>query len=291
MSFTHYSTNTTNGWGAIDADNNGWETTTSNLTKANNDKYCVHAHPYTYSTSTLETDPWANQRLFNYDNTLRTACSPNEKKEAEETIDSITNAQGLVYYEQNIWRMIPGNRNPKNVEFYAKKFDDRRANQDLFETRNQQIKDIYEEIAVLWKREQDYREEANNARNAIEATDLLFNLDVANVKKAFKDDQISLKKLDEARKIKMLAEAAPSGNPLEEKQHSNPPNIAPTLNNRESRIWKLRICYKCGEIGHGRKHHTIAKKEFGIPTKPWGSWKSESPSHNRYLLLRIYNDY
>jgi hypothetical protein len=282
MSFTHYNTNATNGWGANQ---------TNNLALANASPYCVHARPYTFSNSTLETDPWANQRLFNYDNTLRTACSPNEKREAELTIDSITNAQGLVYYEENVWRMLSSATNSSNVEFYSKKFEERRNNNDVFERRTQQMQEIREQIAVLWKTEQDYREEANRARNAIEATDLLLNLDVAKAKKAFKDDQLALKKQDEQRKAKQLAESAPSGNPNNEERSPNAHAFNPTLSDRESRIWKLRTCYKCGLLGHGRKHHTKVKKEFGIPTKPWGSWKSKSPSHNRYLLLRVYNDY
>jgi hypothetical protein len=79
-------------------------------------------HPgYTsnYNDTTLTTDPWANQQLFKYDNTLRAAYSPDEIREANQNIDSLTIAQGLTFYSKTTWRMYTSSKNSKNVEKYA----------------------------------------------------------------------------------------------------------------------------------------------------------------------------
>jgi hypothetical protein len=240
----------------------------------------------TFSTSTLETDPWANQRLFKYDHTLRTAYSAEEIKEAEAILDRIETSRGLNYYQQNMWKLFPGDNKPTNVDFYAKKFKARENFKYKHGVVVDEIKEIRETMAQLWKDEQKLRAEAMECKNGIDAIDTLLDLNVFQVKKTIKEDQLAQKKEDEIRKAKILALSAPSGNPNDEPKGPNVAKTVPPLNNRESQVWKLRTCYKCGELGHGRKHHlTVKKGEYGLPPKPWGSWKSKSPSHNRYLVL------
>jgi hypothetical protein len=240
----------------------------------------------TFSTSILETDPWANQRLFKYDHTLHTAYSAEEIREAEAILDRIETSRGLNYYERNMWKLFPGNKKPSNVDFYAKKFKKR---EDLKFKHNivvDEIKEIHKTMAQLWKDEQKLRAEAMECKNTIDAIDTLLDLNVFQVKRAFKDDQLAQKKEDEIRKAKILAIMAPSGDPTKEPKNPNVTKTVPAMDNHESRTWKLRTCYKCGELGHRHKHHTTMKKgEYGLPPKPWGSWKSKSPSHNRYLVL------
>jgi flagellar biosynthesis GTPase FlhF len=249
----------------------------------------------TFSTTTLDNDKWANQRLFKYDHTLRTAYSDDEKREANALIDNLKTARGVLFYEKNMWRMFPGTSKSPTHDLFANKFNRRHDQKAEYDTRAQQIKEVREEIAVLWKREQDYREQANAAKNEVDAIDGFLNDHVEDIKKVFKENQLIIKADDEKRKARKLAEEAPSGNPQEELKYPNVSTVIQKVPESELRIWKLRTCYKCGKIGHGRKHHQQAKKSsappivsdngWGVPVKPWGSWKSKSPSHNRYVLL------
>jgi uncharacterized UBP type Zn finger protein len=153
------------------------------------------------------------------------------------------------------------------------------------------MQDIKKKTEVLWQEDQQHRQATNDCRNHITTINKTLNEEISNVKEALKEDQFKLKAEDEKRKAKQLAEAALSGNPLEEPKAPNSNSEPRPLNACESRIWKLQTCYQCGQLGHGRLHHgTNTKTKYRIPTKPWSSWKSEHPTHNRYILLLTRKD-
>jgi hypothetical protein len=187
--------------------------------------------------------------------------------------------------------MYTNSNNSEKVEKYARLFNKKEEAQDGFDFHHAQMQDMKKKIEDLWQQDQRHQQAANNCRNHITAIDKTLNEEINSVKEAIREDQFKLKADDEKRKVKQLAEVAPSGNPLDEPKAPNSNSDPRTLNPHESRIWKLQTCYQCRQLGHGRLHHgTNTKAKYGLPTKPWSSWKSEHPTHNHYILLLTHKD-
>ena len=238
----------------------------------------------TFSTSTLETDPWADQRLFKYDHTLRTAYTHTEKWRAQAIIDHISTVPELISYHEGMWKLFPGPNKSEEINLFGTLFQKREELQQEKEGEEEELKRELEEMARLWKKIEDKKDRIKEIENHEDAADDLFRRNMKLIKGLMREDQLDQKKEDERRKTKMLAEKAPSGYPLNEAKEDNPNPVRP-LTHKEYIRWKLRTCYKCGQLGHGRNHHMIAPSQYGCQTKPWSTWKSKHPSRNRYEAL------
>ena len=240
----------------------------------------------TQTTPATNADAYYKDRLFAYDNTLRTAMTREEVEEATRLIDNIASFSSLKYYTSEHGRFLTNSASPFKMRYFGTQME----HWDAMDEEEWRLEKTKDDMRAAMKKLQDAIDDADTALGYVgeekARIERKLEEEMEEVKEALKEEQRSLREEDEERlkkKRMRKGDETPVRRPWKPTPHTTDPGPL-TLSSR-----KEKKCYRCHQVGHLAKDHDKRKKTSDNGWSTRAQYRGEDG--NRWWTRRVKEEY